>query len=90
MKKSTHKLNILKKLYETGLHLTATDFKASNANQYLRELESQGLVIRYWVRNEGETPFKLAYVSDETREKATKYLNAFKSVKSKQDEVQES
>ena len=90
MSKPNRKLQILNRLYETGLRLTASDFRISNANQYLEELESQGLVIRYWVRNEGETPFKLAYVSDETREKATKYLNAFKGVKSKQDEVQES
>lgn len=77
MKKTTHKLNILQKLYDTGLHLTATDFRASNANQYLGELEGQELVTRYWVRNEGETPYKLAYVSDTTKDKAKKYLHAF-------------
>ncbi len=90
MSKPNRKLQILKKLYETNLRLTATDFRISNANQFLIELESQKLIERYWVRNEEETPFKLAYVSDETREKAMKYLNAFQGVKPKQDEVQES
>ena len=90
MKKVTRKLNILQTLYSTKLHLTATDFKISNANQYLGELESQRLIERYWVKNEGDTPFKLAYVSDDTRERAEKYLNTLQDVKLKKDEVQES
>jgi len=88
MRRATHKRNILQTLYNTRLHLTATDFRISNANQFLIELESQELIERYWVRNEGETPFKLAYVSDATKDKAKKYLNAFHGVKPKQDEVQ--
>jgi len=85
MKRATHKRNILQTLYNTRLHLTATDFNASNANQYLGELESQELITRYWVRNEGETPFKLAYVSDENMIKVKKYLDALQGVKPKQD-----
>ena len=90
MKKSTHKFKILKKLSDTGLHLTATDFNASNANQFLIELESQKLITRYKVKREGMSPFKLAYVAEDNEVRAKKYLEALQGVKSKQDEVQES
>lgn len=90
MKKATRKITILQTLYETGLHLTAADFNISNANQFLGQLESQELVKRYWVREEGIKPFKLAYVSNENMTKAKKYLEALQGKKPKQDEVQES
>ena len=89
MSKPNHKHTILKKLYDTELHLTATDFNASNANQYLGELESQELVVRYEVKREGMSPFKLAYVSGDQKEKVEKYLGITPKVLS-QDEVQES
>jgi len=90
MKRTNRKITILKKLYTTGLHLTATDFKISNANQFLIELENQKLIERYWVKDEGITPFKLAYVSDDTREKAEKYLNIFQEAEPKEKKLPKS
>ena len=74
MNKPNHKYSILKKLYDTKLHLTATDFNASNANQFLCELESQELIKRYKKKRKNMSPFKLAYIPDEFRERVEKYL----------------
>ena len=49
MSASTHKYNLLKRLYDTELKLTATDFShVSNANQYFVELEHQDLISSEW------------------------------------------
>ena len=74
MSKQNHKHTILKKLYDTGLHLTATDFYVSNANQFLCELESQELIKRYKMKRKNMSPFKLAYIPDEFKERVEKYL----------------
>lgn len=70
----SHKYNILKTLYTTGLKLTATDFSfISNANQYFVELEEQDLITSEWGKK-GEAKVKLRYVAEHQRGKAQKYL----------------
>ena len=77
--KLTHKYNILKILFETGLKLTATDFSyVSNANQYFVELENQGLINSEWGKK-GKSKVKLRFVSKKQREKAKKYLEIIKN-----------
>lgn len=70
----TKKLQILKILYDTGSKLTATDFKMSNANQYLCTLEGMRLIEREWYKPPKGASFKLAFISVKTRTKAQKYL----------------
>ena len=73
-KKLTHKYNILKILYDTGLKLTATDFSyVSNANQYFVELENQGLITSELIPN-SKSGTKIRFVSEEQRVKVKKYL----------------
>ena len=75
--KLTHKYNILKFLYDTGLKLTATDFSyVSNANQYFVELESQGLISSEW-GSKGKSKVKLRFVAKKQRDKAKKYLDSY-------------
>lgn len=75
--KLTHKYNILKILYNTGLKLTATDFSyVSNANQYFVELENQGLISSEW-GTKGKSKVKLRFVSKKQRENAKKYLDSY-------------
>jgi len=89
MSASSHKYNLLKKLYDTGLKLTATDFSyVSNANQYFVELEHQDLITSEWGRK-GKAKVKLSFIADHQRGRAKKYLDNM-GVKSKEDEVQES
>lgn len=72
---STHKYNLLKRLYDTGLKLTATDFSyVSNPNQYFVELENQDLITSEW-GTKGESRVKLRYVADHQRDKVEMYLN---------------
>jgi len=75
-KKTTHKLNILKVLLETQERLTATDFHyISNANQYFAPLDHQGLIKSEW-GFKGDAKVKFRFVTDDTREKAMKFLKS--------------
>ena len=74
-KKTNHKSTILKKLYDTQLKLTATDFHASNANQYLGELEAQDLITREKVKRDKMSSYKVAYITKEQKPKVEKYLS---------------
>jgi len=86
MSASTHTYNLVKKLYDTGLKLTATDFSyVSNANQYFVKLERQDLVTSEWGRK-GKAKVKLRFIADHQRERVKKYLDNM-GVKSKEDEV---
>ena len=87
MNHSSHKYNLLKKLYDTGLTLTATDFShISNANQYFVELEQQELISSEWGKK-GKSRVKLRFITEEQKKRAERYLNVMSS---NQDEVQES
>lgn len=86
MTRPNHKYSILKSLYNTELQLTAADFNISNANQYLIELEEQGLITRYEVKRDGMSSFKINYVNRGQREKAKKYLGIIEE-NTNQDEV---
>ena len=89
MSPSSHKYNLLKKLYDTGLKLTATDFShVSNANQYFVELEHQDLITSEWGRK-GKAKVKLRFIAGHQLKRVKKYLDNM-NVKPKQDEVQES
>lgn len=64
---SLHKKRILQKLYnrkcfDSSLMLTEVDFKASNANQYLIQLERSTLIIRPWVKIANRA-YKGAYIN---------------------------
>lgn len=75
MSASTHKYNLLKRLYDTGLKLTATDFShVSNANQYFVELENQDLIMSEW-GEKGNARVKLRYVAEHQRDRVEKYLD---------------
>jgi hypothetical protein len=75
MNASTHKYRLLKKLYDTELKLTATDFSyVSNANQFFVELENQGLITSEWSKK-GKAKVKLRFVDVDQRIKAKKYLD---------------
>jgi len=75
----SHKLNILKRLFTTNEHLTATDFSyISNANQYFVELEQQGL-IKSENGYKGKTRVKLRFIPDEYRKKVYEYLVTHKA-----------
>lgn len=74
----SHKLQILRALYDSRLKLTATDFSyVSNANQYFVELEHQDLITSEW-GVKGEAKVKLRFVADGQIERVEKYLNTFK------------
>jgi len=89
MNASTHKYNLLKRLYDTELKLTATDFSyVSNANQYFVELENQDLITSEWGKR-GNARVKLRYVAKHQRENAKKYLDNM-GWNPTEDEVQES
>jgi len=73
----THKYNITKILYDTGLKLTATDFSyVSNANQYFVELENQGLISSEW-GTKGKSKVKLRFISKRQKDKAKTYLDSY-------------
>ncbi len=75
----THKLNILETLLFSDTKLTATDFGyVSNANQYLAELENQGLITSVW-GVKGKARVKLRYVANKQKIRASKYLEMQKS-----------
>lgn len=72
----SHKRNILKKLYDTGLKLTATDFSyVSNANQYFVELEAQDLITSIWGKK-GKAKVKLRFIDTYQIERVKKYLDS--------------
>ncbi len=73
-KQITHKNTILKKLYDTQLKLTAIDFHASNANQYLGELEAQDLITCEKIKRDGMSFYKIAYITKKQKPKVEKYL----------------
>ena len=76
--KQSHKYNILKKLYETGLELTARDFSfISNTNQYFVELEAQDLITSEWATR-GEARVKIRYITAKQLKKAKKYLSSMR------------
>ena len=71
----THKYNILKKLYDTGLKLTATDFSyCSNGNQYMVELENQDLITSEW-GTKGEARVKLRFINLDQIDRVKNYLD---------------
>ena len=75
MSASTHKYNLLKRLYDTELKLTATDFShVSNANQYFVELEHQDLISSEWGKK-GNAKVKLRFVGKDQKERVEKYLD---------------
>lgn len=75
----THKLNILETLLFSDTRLTATDFGyVSNANQYLAELENQGLITSIWGLK-GKARVKLRFVANKQKLKASRYLEMQKS-----------
>ena len=75
MSASTHKYNLLKRLYDTELKLTATDFShVSNANQYFVELEQQDLIASEWGKK-GNAKVKLRFVGEDQKERVEKYLD---------------
>ncbi len=77
MNTSTHKLNILKVLFETGEKLTATDFHyVSNANQYFCELEDEDLITSEWDKK-GNSRVKRRYVADRQKKTVKEYLIKF-------------
>lgn len=81
-----HKYRILKRLYDTGLKLTATDFSyISNANQYFVELENQDLITSEW-GEKGDARVKLRYIAKHQKEKVKKYLESLQNAKLEQDE----
>jgi len=85
MSASSHKYNLLKRLYDTELKLTATDFShVSNANQYFVELEHQDLITSEWGKK-GDAKVKLRYVAEHQKEKVERYLDNM-GVSSHQDE----
>jgi len=87
MNHPSHKYNLLKKLYDASLKLTATDFShISNANQYFVELEQQGLITSEWGKK-GESRVKLRFITAEQKERVERYLKIMGHSK---DEVQES
>lgn len=75
MSASTHKYNLLKRLYDTEIKLTATDFSyVSNANQYFVELENQDLITSEWGKK-GNAKVKLRFVGEDQKERVEKYLD---------------
>ena len=75
----THKLNILEILLFSDTRLTATDFGyVSNANQYLAELENQGLITSVWSLK-GTARVKLRYVANKQKIRASNYLEMQKA-----------
>ena len=75
----THKLNILEILLFSDTRLTATDFGyVSNANQYLSELENQGLITSVWSLK-GTARVKLRYVANKQKIRASNYLEMQKA-----------
>ena len=86
MSASSHKYNLLKRLYDTELKLTATDFSyVSNANQYFVELEHQDLITSEWGRK-GKAKVKLRYVAKGQRKRVKMYLSNM-GINSNQNEV---
>ena len=86
----SHKIRILKTLYETGRALTATDFThVSNANQYFVELERAGLIASFWgMYGNARVKFRLILV--EQRQKVREYLEKHGVLKEdNRDEVKE-
>lgn len=69
-----HKHRLLKRLYDSGLKLTATDFShVSNANQYFVELEHQDLITSEWGKK-GDANVKLRYIAEHQRDAVERYL----------------
>lgn len=84
---ATHKHRILKRLFDTGLKLTATDFSfVSNANQYFVELENQDLITSEWGER-GDARVKLRFVATDQREPAKKYLDSMNTDSGADDEM---
>lgn len=83
-KRDSHKLNILKRLFDSKEQLTATDFThISNPNQYFVELESQGYIKSEW-GYKGNAKVKYRFVPNDSRDKVSEYLkNHLKSNESK-------
>ncbi|AQW81400.1 hypothetical protein [Campylobacter pinnipediorum] len=55
-----------------GKEMTATDFKRSNANQYLAPLAKQGILQSRWHTNDKGTKCKMYRIND--MKKALKFL----------------
>lgn len=77
-KSLSHRLSILKVLFESGKKLTATDFNISNANQYFRQLEKQGFIKNEIIKSNG---VYLRYVPSDVRSKVREHLEAHKVYK---------
>jgi hypothetical protein len=77
MNSTTHKLRILKRLYNSEDKLTATDFSyVSNANQYFCELEDEDLITSEWGKK-GDARVKFRYVAYHQKDAAKVYLDNF-------------
>ena len=79
MRRSKHKVTILKTALYQNRAITATDFAISNANQYLDPLEEEGYMRL--VYTDPETNQKFRAIADEA--KALAYIAAFDSKKPK-------
>lgn len=83
MEATKHK-TILAYMLNSNKPVTATDFKISNANQYLVSLEKMKLITRKWLLLDEKSRFKVAYFKDnKQKQKAKSFLEPFK----KADEV---
>jgi len=85
----SHKLGILKKLYQGKEKLTATDLsQISNPNQYFCTLENLGLITSEWGLK-GNARVKYRFIEPQQNSKVVKYLKSFGVIEDNQDEVQE-
>ncbi len=79
MRRSKHKVTILKTALYQNKAVTATDFIISNANQYLDVLEYDGYMKLVYTDPENNQKFRA--IADEA--KAAAYIAAFDSKKPK-------
>ena len=79
MRRSKHKVTILKTALYQNKAVTATDFIISNANQYLDALEYDGYMKLIYIDPENNQKFRA--IADEA--KAAAYIAAFDTKKPK-------
>ncbi|MCX6072728.1 MAG: hypothetical protein NTY39_00205 [Campylobacterales bacterium] len=78
---TTHKAKILSTIMQSGAK-TAANFNISNGNQYMIELEKEGIIYSYWMQD-GKKRFKLRDIFNHT--KANAFLKKYRE--SQQDQV---
>lgn len=75
MRALDHKKKILKRLFDFGEKLTATDFShVSNPNQYFVELEKMRLIKSEW-GTKGNAKVKFRFVPSDYKDRVEKYLS---------------